>query len=139
MKAVATTRDDSRVSHDADVLARLDVWNRRLLADGSPYRVLYLTADLSLFRAAATVDASWEGEGRSFAHAFLRHPRAYLAEEGVLGKVDDAVVRGENDEVETVGDWLSLLTHPADSSFAELLDALREGRGPPLAIANISP
>lgn len=136
LKDAAPTRRDSNVQNDADVLARLDVWNRILAKEGSDHRVLYITTDLSIFRAAATVDASWDVDGRpaSFAEAFLRHPRAFLAEDGVLGRVDDIALRDQGARAETVGEWLKLLTEPADASFSELLDAARNRHGPPPSI-----
>lgn len=136
LKDAAPARGDTNLKSDAEVLARLEVWNRILAREGSDHRFLYITADLSIFRAAAGVDASWDTEGKSatFAEAFLRHPRAFLAEDGVLGRVDDVALRDQEARAETVGEWLKLLTEPADASFAELLDAARNRRGPPPSI-----
>jgi hypothetical protein len=122
------------MDHDAQVLAKIEVWNRTLFEKKLPWKVLYLTADYRLFRAASQYCAPWQNQ-HSFAEAYLRHPHAYLSEEGVLGPVEDG--DGPNDPAgafESVGDWLALLTQPANAKPEELLEAKLLNSSVPRAI-----
>lgn len=116
-----TWRLEKLMDHDAEVLSRLEVWNRRLISENVGWRMLYITADHRLFRAASH-HFPLELSGRSFAEAYLRHPRAYLSEDGVLGPVEDIGDGVDPDTEESVGEWLTLLTQPAKATFGELLD-----------------
>lgn len=112
--------------NDATVLAQLQEWNQRLASGRQgDSRFLYITADHRLFRAADEVVVEDGGQRMSFADAYLRHPHAYLSESGVLGPLDDAAASKDGEEQESVGDWLTLLTQPAEATFAELLDTRR--------------
>ena len=122
------------MEHDAWVLARIEVWNRTLIEKGLPWRVLYITADYRLFRAASRYTVPWQNQ-YTFAEAFLRHPHAYLSEDGVLGPAEDD--NEHNDEAgaqESVGDWLALLTRPANATLDQLLASRSMTPDPPPAI-----
>ncbi len=125
---------ETLMDHDAQVLGRIEVWNRTLVEKNLPWRVLYLTADRRLFRAAALYHVPWQ-EGRDFAEAFLRHPHAYLSEDGVLGPVESTNNESEQSGVrESVGDWLAMLTQPARPKLGELLDTGTFASGIPQTI-----
>lgn len=71
----------------AETLARLEMFNQRLAtASDGRKRLLLITGDSSLLDAARLVDGPG---GESFADAFLRHPRAYLDEPGVVRPKDE--------------------------------------------------
>lgn len=120
LSRAGTWRLEKLMDHDAEVLARLEVWNRKLIDQKIGWRMLYITADYRLFCAASQHFPS-ELAGVSFADAYLRHPRAYLSEDGVLGSVEGAAADQES-ATESVGDWLTLLTQPAKATYGELLD-----------------
>ena len=119
LSRAGTWRLEKLMGHDAEVLARLEVWNRKLIAQKTGWRMLYITPDRRLFCAASQHFPS-ELAGMSFAKAYLRHPRAYLSEDGVLGSV--ATAESESATEESVGDWLTLLTQPAHATYGELFD-----------------
>lgn len=119
LSRAGTWRLDKLRDHDAEVLSRLEVWNRKLIERKTEWRMLYITADYRLFRAASDHFPP-ELAGVSFADAYLRHPRAYLSEEGVLGPVEEATA-DPSSATESVGDWLTLLTQPAKATYGELL------------------
>lgn len=127
-------RTEALRDHDADVLARIEVWNRLLDAARLKYRVLYITADHRLFAAAATYRSPELAPDSNFAEAYLRHPRAYLSESGVLGETTPTFSDDRTQRPESVGDWLTLLTQPAEATFADLIDTTRDHSQPPQAI-----
>ncbi len=84
---------------DAEMLARLERINRRL--DQEQCRFVLITGDPSIHAAARRYPA---GDGkRTFAGLYLRHPRAYLSEPGVLSPVDPDTASSPDPEFL---DWL---------------------------------
>ena len=125
-------RTEHLLENDAKVLARLEAWNETLASAQSDWRILYITADRRMFRAAADRPVA-RGVGENFADSYLRHPRAYLSEAGVLGSVDLAAI-SEPEQQESVGEWLTLLTDPAHAEFSDLLDTSRDSLDTPPVI-----
>jgi hypothetical protein len=123
LKAVGTWKHDDLLEHDAWVLSRIQIWNEDFIEREIDWRFLYITADNRLFRAAAQVFPK-PGNPLSFADMYLRHPHAFLSEKGVLGQIQrENATKNEDDTVtihEGVGDWLSLLTEPAQVSMQQI-------------------
>ncbi|MGH8488810.1 MAG: hypothetical protein ACREXS_08110 [Gammaproteobacteria bacterium] len=85
----ADRRSNVRIYDDAHALARLEWINQRL---DKKHRVVLITGDVSLEQAArGYVPAGMES---NFADLYLRHPRCYLAEAGVLSPESDAKKEG---------------------------------------------
>jgi hypothetical protein len=138
LSSIGYWRPELLMDHDAQVLAKIEVWNRTLIEKHIPWRVLYLTADYRLFRAASRYVVPGQNQ-RSFAETYLRHPHAYLSEEGVLGLVEDN--DEQNDQAgtrESVGDWLALLTHPANATPDQLLTSNPLASNAPQAIQDFA-
>lgn len=72
---------DRRILHDAMVMAWLEEVNERLVDKNAPYKIVFVTGDHALTMAAS---AAPQADEQTFAHRFLRHPRAFLAAPGVL-------------------------------------------------------
>lgn len=87
-------RGDIRLERDIDSIALLEVWNRRLALLSQPWRLVYITTDISLHRAGSEMafhsakplpdDHALGRKGTTFRDAYLRHPRSYLDRPGVL-------------------------------------------------------
>jgi hypothetical protein len=112
--------------HDAEVLSRLEYWNERL-ADlervskgGRNYRILYLTADHRLLRAGACYKPKWSEH--HFSEEILRHPRAFLDEEGVLRLIG----RERQSESGHVANWFRLLVGALQMSEDERAQYVRK-------------
>lgn len=76
------SHDSRGIWEAAETLAGLEMFNERLVAAGHvKKRLLLITGDQSMFDAARHVMIR---EGECFADAYLRHPRAFLDEPGVL-------------------------------------------------------
>lgn len=73
---------DQRINEAAEAMARLQLINKRLseIEDGK-HRLLYITGDNSLLEAGDAIHDVHDG---SFTRAYLRHPRAFLEEPGIL-------------------------------------------------------
>jgi hypothetical protein len=103
-------------NNDAEVLARLDVWNEQfanLEIESNAkinWRILYITSDHRLFDAADKYQPRWlqNSLGRSFGRSFLRHPKAYLAEDGVL----DTSSADPDITSRKMIEWLRILIEP---------------------------
>lgn len=118
---------------DAQVLARLEWINKKLIPENGSkpkHRVVLITGDHAMHAAAA--QHPWGNSQLSFGELFLRHPRAYLAEPGVLAPPE---VKGipDNEIPELIGDtqfdqwldtWLSELNPGTDDFESELDDLL---------------
>lgn len=74
------------VERDASALARLELWNEQLAPQGR--KILYVTGSRTLFDAAWRYELPNTGQQgnptTNFGDLFLRHPRAFVAEDGVL-------------------------------------------------------
>lgn len=112
---------------DAQVLARLEWINDRLAkltgGDKGDYRVVLITGDPAVHAAASL--CPWRNS--TFGDRFLRHPKSYLSEPGVLAPPEDALVV-DGSGVDTQFDqwldtWLSEL-YPGTDDFEGALDAL---------------
>lgn len=64
-----------RMERDAEALARLEVWNKRLEENGIKRRIVYLTGDTSILTAASKYHIDYRG---SYRDLYVRHPRCYL-------------------------------------------------------------
>jgi hypothetical protein len=119
-------RDTKLRDHDADVLARLEAWNETLaklqISSGGQvnWRVLLITFDHRMFRAAVAYKPSWLTH--DFAESFLRHPRAFLDEEGVL-RVIGKDLEGESGRI---ADWLRLLLGSVSTTENESAEYVRD-------------
>lgn len=99
------TISNTRIYADAQVLARLEWVNERL--SGSNAKLLFITGDAALHKAARGVTRN---KTQNFAELYLRHPRAYLAEPGVLSPM----VRQGGENVRTPFlDWLDVFLNDA--------------------------
>lgn len=80
----STSASRSRVSiyDDATALARLEWINNPQRLDQTRYRLVLITGDSAIHRAARAYTPV--GANRCFGDLYLRHPRAYLAEPGVF-------------------------------------------------------
>ncbi|MDD9721799.1 hypothetical protein PVW51_13910 [Sulfitobacter sp. PR48] len=81
------------VSRDIDALSYLEFWNRRLVNLDKPHRLVYITGDVSILRAASQRSAEdfrlgdlpeQSGPTPTFLDAFIRHPRSLFDRPGVL-------------------------------------------------------
>ncbi|NDW46351.1 hypothetical protein [Ruegeria sp. PrR005] len=109
-------RDDIRLSRDVDAMARLEMWNRRLMCLPQPHRMIYITGDNSLLAASAAfhqIELQEEQarnvfpKNASFREAFFRHPRCFLDRPYVLRPRS-----GDGDKyaaAQSIRSWLSLL------------------------------
>lgn len=105
---------------DSAVLARLEWINRRF--DQARYRLVLITGDSSIHRAARTYKPN--GQDHYFGDLYLRHPRAYLAEPGVLSP--ESLQTPGSAESELLG-WLDTFLgegHTRGTSYREELDEL---------------
>jgi hypothetical protein len=95
---------------DVEVLARIELYNR--LLDPKKRRIVYITGDNSLFEAGHQYKpATASGDQTTFADCFLRHPRAFLDEPGVLSPHASIVEEGT-----TLTDWMDLLLGQFDDA-----------------------
>jgi hypothetical protein len=102
---------------DVEVLARIELYNR--LLGPKKRRIVYITGDNSLFEAGQQyLHATANGDQTTFADCFLRHPRAFLDEPGVLSPHSSIVEEGT-----TLTDWMDLLLGQFDDA---------DGIAPPL-------
>lgn len=101
------------VNDDAQVLARLEWVNDKL--DSKSYRVVFVTGDPSLHVAASRYNVSEHNS--SFADLFIRHPRAYLAEPGVLA-LDEQIDKTDGTDYPELLNWLDtfLAKHQAEDA-----------------------
>jgi hypothetical protein len=107
-------------NNDAEVLSRLEVWNKAFVnlekqSNGQKnWRILYVTSDHRLFDAADNYRPEWTQS--SFSRSFLRHPRAYLAEDGVL----DTSSADPDITSRKMIEWLRILIEPDPNDDAPL-------------------
>lgn len=88
---------------DAEVLGRLELYNRQL--DPRRRRIVYITGDTSLLEAGQQYKLpTTNGDQTTFADCFLRHPRAFLDEPGVLSPHASIAEEGT-----TLTDWMDVL------------------------------
>lgn len=98
----------AKVEHDAETMARLELYNNRLSRiPGGKTVLLYITGDNSLFDAGETYQVVWDSKKASFASHFLRHPRAYLNEPEVLSPRSGS--SGQPGVSVTLAEWLQVL------------------------------
>lgn len=81
LKSKSVSGSRVKIHDDATVLARLEWINGKRL-DQERYRFVLITGDSAIHKAARAYSAI--GANRCFGDLYLRHPRAYLAEPGVL-------------------------------------------------------
>ena len=96
-------------SRDAETMARIELWNRELRR--GKRRIIYITGDSSLLAAGERYVVE-EIEGRSFTASFLRHPRAYLDEPGVLNPHPASAMAGTS-----LASWMDLLIGQFDDDL----------------------
>lgn len=141
LAAVGKWQSDVLLDHDALVLSKLQVWNAEFVRKGLPWRIVYITSDSRLFRAASKVCVEEEDQ-ISFADQVLRHPHAYLSDDGVLGQIqddeDDSNAFYSSANYEGVGDWLSLLTEPAKVTLTDLLGSIDDESPIPSSIHSLA-
>lgn len=109
---IDSARDQKRVSsgesvwknrENAEAMARLELINRRLeRRENGSARLLYITGDTTLFIAGRDYVPS--GQNEDFATLYLRHPRAYLGEPGVLAPSDRGAMGSSLADLLTI--WL---------------------------------
>lgn len=104
------------VSRDIDALSYLEFWNRRLVDLDTPHRLVYVTGDVTILRAASKRSAEDFGLGglpeqpglkTSFLEAFIRHPRSLLDRPGVLRSRGEA--KEASNGAHSIRAWLRLL------------------------------
>lgn len=104
------------VSRDIDALSYLEFWNRRLVHLDTPHRLVYITGDVSILRAASQRSAEDFGLGElpeqsspttTFLDAFIRHPRSLLDRPGVLRSHGGAETASNG--ANSIRAWLRLL------------------------------
>ncbi|MBF0141713.1 MAG: hypothetical protein HQL74_15750 [Magnetococcales bacterium] len=123
----------NKLDSDAELLAWVQWVNKRLA--GSKDRLVLLTGATNLFYVARDApDWIAPEEGKTFADAYLRHPRAYLAEPQVLfpsahaGEVD---IVQHNQKKKRFLEWLDTFLshskgHDPENNRSMLEDAARE-------------
>ncbi|WP_373475679.1 hypothetical protein [Sphingorhabdus sp.] len=133
---------DDLLANDAEVLSRIEVWNEALAdleivtSGRENWRVIYITSDHRILDAASGYKCDWFEH--SFGRSFIRHPRAYLAEDGVLdvNSTDSRITaRG-------LAEWFRLLIEPGGDDHTQIeLATLRDewfvGRTVPLALESM--
>lgn len=114
------------VYDDAQVLARVEWVNERL--DPTKYRLVLITGDSAVHTAARRYRP--EGYDNCFADLYLRHPRAYLGEPGLLTPVEaERASTGDRDTASELVDWLDTFLAEFDvrgASYRAGLDELLE-------------
>ena len=110
---------------DAMALARLEWANAHL--DEARYRVVLITGDSSIYRAGLKYLPQHRSDDKyTFSDLYLRHPRAYLAETGVLSP--DKRAKADTTGVETEFlDWLDTFLaklEPGIHKYRKDLDAV---------------
>ena len=102
-----------KVRESAEAMARLELINQRLKNyEPEPSRLVYITADTPLFMVGR--DYVPANETEDFATLFLRHPRAYLGEPGVLAPSDGGAMGSSLADLMTI--WLGDFS-PTRKSF----------------------
>lgn len=97
-------QDIETIDRDAHALARLEWINNHL--DNNLYRLVYITGDHALHGAAKKYKPLEEKV--SFDDLYLRHPRAYLAERGVLSPdINSSSEKSETKFMEWLDTFLS--------------------------------
>jgi hypothetical protein len=126
----SSAKGTEKIMTDAQALARLEWINNRLAAQTQPdkpvHRMVLITGDQSMHKAASNYKL--DGQKWDFADCFLRHPRAYLAEPGVLEPLKEGGGLNATTETELqIDQWLETLLgkfYPGTDSFEEKLDTL---------------
>lgn len=104
------------VSRDIDALSYLEFWNRRLVGLDTPHRLVYITGDVAILRAASQRSAvdfalgelpELSGPTTTFLDAFIRHPRSLLDRPGVLRSREGA--KTASNGANSIKAWLRLL------------------------------
>lgn len=129
-KVTSSAQKNVLTMTDAQVLARLEWINDKLAAQAEPdkpvHRMVLITGDQSMHKAASNYKS--DGQKWDFADCFLRHPRAYLAEPGVLEPLKEGGGLNATTETELqIDQWLETLLgkfYPGTDSFEERLDTL---------------
>lgn len=74
--------------NDALVLARVELWNRRLAegnVDGRQYKVVYISGARHVYQASMEIECDIDKyRGKTLAECFIRHPRGILATPDIL-------------------------------------------------------
>ncbi|MEI9926418.1 MAG: hypothetical protein WDN44_00180 [Sphingomonas sp.] len=122
--AIGRSDSDQR-ERDVEALTRLELTNYHLeQAETEPPslpRLLYVTGDTSVMRAAEAYPWPGPESNETFASRYIRHPRAFLDELGVLGITS----RSGEDLNETIYDWLTVLL----GRFEDMLEQIPGDRG----------
>jgi len=111
----------SSVYDDAAVLAHLEWINLHLAPEKC--RLLYLTGDRSIFRAAQ--DYYSDGMTHSFAELCLRHPRSYLVEPAILFP-GDYTEKQRKKQGQDFHNWLDTFLALSDSKQQEQLHPIHD-------------
>lgn len=124
--AISSTQKEARFENlvdDAEALARLEFINNCL---GKGHRLVLITGDESMGKAARTY--TLHDREDNFADLYLRHPRVFLAEPGVLFHRVESSARPMRDGKELL-DWLDGLLGQFSRlgvNYFELLDDVVE-------------
>lgn len=119
----SSTKSRLLVYDDAQVLARIE-WVNEQLDHKRSHRLVLITGDAAIFDAAMHYQPL--GAGHCFADLYLRHPRAYLGEPGVLAPAEEDRSNRGPTESELV-DWLDTLLAAVDvrgTGYRDALDTL---------------
>lgn len=115
------TADKVKIYDDAQVLALLEWANSRL--DEASHRIVLITGAASLYRAARKYIPKDRVE--SFSGLYLRHPRTYLAEPGVLSLQKEGPDSTRSAETEFLG-WLDTFLGHLEPGIEKYPDRLEE-------------
>lgn len=114
--------DKVKIYDDAQALALLEWANSRI--DKTSHRIVLITGAPSLYRAARTYVPK-DMVSSNFSRLYLRHPRAYLAEQGVLSLEKGGPDATQSAETEFL-EWLDTFLGHLDPGIEKYPDRLEE-------------
>jgi len=109
---------------DAKAMARLEWINLHLNEQNQ--RLVYITGDISLYKAARMHKVNQNNVNRTFADLYLRHLRAYLAEKYILSVPTGDTIANENQFVESLDTFLVKFQLGSKNNSVKALDDLLE-------------
>ena len=112
--------ENAQRERDARALAEVELWNEAASQRDKPgksERMLYLTADTHVHRAALAYTPPWETD--DFATSYVRHPTAFLEDFGVGSWKEERVHEAPSSHAASLLEWTDVLM----SDYANLREA----------------
>jgi hypothetical protein len=104
------------IERDAKALALLEIWNSKIEEFG--YKIVYITGSRQIFEATQSYCSD---NSLNFAEHYIRHPRTFLADAGVLRTDEDDL---SADGLSPFANWLKIFLANADAG-EDILDGFK--------------